>query len=109
MPFEKGNQLAANSKRWQSAINKAIDDRTLSRKDKLDELQRIANAMLDRALEGDMTAIKELGDRIDGKVTQIIEQKTELVASVEVLERPQLTKDEWLTKHGVGISSRPAE
>jgi hypothetical protein len=36
-------------------------------------LRRVAAALLSKAMEGDMQAIKELGDRVDGKVPQGIE------------------------------------
>lgn len=35
-------------------------------------LDMAANALLQKALEGDVPALKELADRIDGKVTQTI-------------------------------------
>ena len=72
MPFEKGNQLRANSMRWQTAIDNALKKRTASRKDKLDALDALAEKLLERADEGDMTALKELGYRIDGKSNQSI-------------------------------------
>jgi len=34
------------------------------------KLRAIADALIDRAAEGDVSAIKELGDRLDGKVNQ---------------------------------------
>jgi len=77
MPFEKGNQLAANSKRWQMAIENALKERNKSRKDKLDALDELAEKLLLNADQGDMQALKELGDRLDGKSVQAVEQKTE--------------------------------
>ena len=35
-------------------------------------LETLANALLDKAAEGDMTALKELGDRLEGKPAQAI-------------------------------------
>jgi hypothetical protein len=35
-------------------------------------LRKVAEAHLDKAMEGDMAAIKELGDRLDGKVPQAV-------------------------------------
>jgi hypothetical protein len=35
-------------------------------------LRRLAETLYDRALEGDVQAIKEIGDRLDGKVAQSI-------------------------------------
>ncbi len=35
-------------------------------------LRRIANALLEKAEAGDVSAIKEIGDRLDGKPAQMI-------------------------------------
>lgn len=47
----------------------------LQREDKIDgiptkRLRRVANALIHKALDGDVAAIKEINDRIDGKVAQ---------------------------------------
>jgi len=36
------------------------------------KLQRIAGKLVDLAIDGNMAAIKEIGDRVDGKPTQAI-------------------------------------
>ncbi len=43
-----------------------------------EELLAIAKALLVKAAEGDIAAIKELGDRLDGKPAQIIAGDDEL-------------------------------
>jgi hypothetical protein len=47
----------------------------LQREDKIDglpvrRLRRVANALIHKALDGDVSAIKEINDRVDGKVAQ---------------------------------------
>lgn len=69
MAAPKGNQFAAKGKRWQRAIEKALEARS-SRKDELDALEALAESLLKRCDEGDLQALKELGDRIDGKSAQ---------------------------------------
>lgn len=65
-----GNQNAAKAKVWQQAIVRALEHRSrLRQRQALDEL---AGVLLDRAAEGDMAALKELGDRLDGKPAQAI-------------------------------------
>lgn len=51
---------------WRDAIRRAVlaDDGK--------RLRAIAEALLDKAASGDVPAIKELGDRIDGKPDQMI-------------------------------------
>ena len=68
MPFEKGNQLAANARKWRSAIDQALEAR--SKADQMECLRSIAGKLIDAAENGDQWAIKELGDRIDGKPAQ---------------------------------------
>ena len=36
------------------------------------KLHKVANALFDKAASGDVSAIKELGDRLDGRATQEI-------------------------------------
>ncbi len=38
-----------------------------------DKLRRVAEALVDKAMTGDVPAIKEIADRLDGKVPQAIE------------------------------------
>lgn len=95
-----GNQNAAKGKRWADAIDRALAAR--SKVEGIQALDALAEKLLTLADEGDLGALKELGDRLDGKAAQSIEQKTELTASVEMSNRPQLTKEEWLAAHGLG-------
>lgn len=63
-----GNKNAVKENRlWGNALRKAVTQSDGQR------LTRIAEAMLIKAEEGDMTAIKELGDRLDGKAVSITE------------------------------------
>jgi hypothetical protein len=73
MAAPKGNTYAANSKRWKQAIENALNKRNESRADKLDALDVLAEKLLAKCDEGDMTAIKEFGDRMDGKPSQAID------------------------------------
>lgn len=59
-----GNSNAARGKQWRDAVRKA-----LIQGQKLDV---IANKLIQMAEEGDLGAIKEIGDRLDGKPTQSI-------------------------------------
>ena len=37
-----------------------------------DKLRRVADALVDKAMTGDVPAIKEIADRLDGKVPQAV-------------------------------------
>ncbi len=67
---QPGNKNALKGTRWRNAIDKALENRCKS--DGQKALVKIAEEMLKKAEEGDMTAIKELGDRMDGRAPQAI-------------------------------------
>jgi hypothetical protein len=61
----EGNQNSSkNNRLWAETIRRALVQSDAER------LRRIAEALLTKAEDGDMTAIKELGDRLDGKASQ---------------------------------------
>lgn len=74
-----GNNNATKTKIWSLAIQKAIRKR--SKSEQLEELEIIADALLNKCIEGDMVAIKELGDRLEGKANQSIDTRVTNVAS----------------------------
>jgi molecular chaperone GrpE (heat shock protein) len=72
MAAPAGNQNAARAKVWRAAINRALDRRTASRVDGIKEIDALAEQLLTLVSQGDITAIKEFGDRMDGKPAQAI-------------------------------------
>jgi hypothetical protein len=69
----KGNQNASKQAKrvWLAAIERALKKRSLtSRVEALDEL---AEKLLQACDKGDVPALKELGDRLEGKPIQQIE------------------------------------
>ena len=64
-----GNQNAVKPKIWTDAIKRALARRA---DDDGRGLNKLADVLLDKALEGDLQALKELGDRLDGKPAQAI-------------------------------------
>jgi hypothetical protein len=71
-PFQPGQSGNPNgrpkSKPFREAIQRALDE---AGSDK-DALQAVATALVGKAMMGDVPAIKELADRMDGKVAQAI-------------------------------------
>lgn len=63
-----GNQNAAKGKPWALAIERALAKR--SRVEQVEALDSLAEKLLAKCDEGDLTALKELGDRLDGKAKQ---------------------------------------
>ena len=72
----KGNQNAVKGKMWSDALRKEIIQN--------DHLAQLVKSLIDKALDGDMAALKEIGDRLEGKPVQSVEQTTQLSADIEV-------------------------
>lgn len=61
---QPGNDNATKSKQWRSALDRAIAQ------DDGKRLRAAAEKLLDLAEAGEGWAVKELGDRLDGKAAQ---------------------------------------
>jgi hypothetical protein len=73
----KGNRNAAKGHMWAGAIRRALaEDR--------EALQIAARALITKCKDGDLAAIKELGDRLDGKAAQSLELSGGLEMSKDV-------------------------
>ena len=87
---------AWSDKAWRDAIRLAVNEPHAKGKKKL---RALADALVKEALAGDGAAMREIGDRLDGKATQQIE------ATVRdermVVESPPVAKDadEWASQH----------
>ena len=68
MAAPKGNNNAAKAKQWSAAIERALDRRGAG--DRLLALANLAEKLIDQCEEGNLMALKELGDRLDGKPSQ---------------------------------------
>jgi len=68
----KGNTNATKGRPWRDAIDRALKIREKSRVDGKKALDELAEQLLVKAEEGDMQALKELGDRIEGKSAQSV-------------------------------------
>jgi molecular chaperone GrpE (heat shock protein) len=70
-PGQSGNPNGApkRAKLWRDAINRAI-----KRREETDPqaLEKLADKLLSAVDTGDVSAMKEFGDRVDGKVPQAI-------------------------------------
>jgi hypothetical protein len=69
-PF--GNQNAKRQRIWHAAIMRALETRDKSRVDGKKELDALAEKLLDLVATGDLAALKEFGDRLDGKPAQAV-------------------------------------
>lgn len=67
----EGNQNARNAKLWQQAIKRALARASGENVDK--GLDKGADALVRSFMAGEQWAVKEVGDRLDGKPAQAIE------------------------------------
>lgn len=72
MPFKPGQSGNPDGLRvdkiWRDAIRKEMID--AEREDKPYSARKLARVLLSKAADGDIQALKEVGDRTDGKVPQ---------------------------------------
>jgi len=84
-----------SDKEFRNALRMAVSEKD----DKgFRKLRQLANKLVDAGLSGDVQAIKEVADRLDGKSTQIIEQ-TITERMVVNAPAPEKDADEWASKH----------
>lgn len=76
-----GNRNATKNKLWEESLRRAL----LAEDGK--KLRSLADKLIERAEQGDVTALKEIGDRLDGKPTQIIAGDPDAPLGLEVIER----------------------
>ena len=62
---------AKSDKLWRDAIQRAVK-RRLNGEGNPQALDELADKLISKGLEGDIPAIKEIGDRLDGKPAQAI-------------------------------------
>jgi hypothetical protein len=72
MAAPEGNKNAAKSRMFEQALVRAIKQRDIEAGEGV-TLRKIAEALLDKALGADLTAIKETRDTLDGRPKQQIE------------------------------------
>lgn len=71
---ESGNPNGTvKTRRWSAAIERALDKRAGGDGQSHKELDKLAEKLLANCDTGDLAALKELGDRLDGKPKQQME------------------------------------
>jgi hypothetical protein len=66
-----GNRNAAKAKVWHGAIMRALERRKPT-DERIAAIDELADKLLDLVAKGDLGALKEFGDRLDGKPAQAI-------------------------------------
>lgn len=82
---QPGNQNAVKAKRWSQAIDRALAKR--SKAAGIEALDELAERLLANADSGDMAALRELGDRLEGKPAQAIVNGDDETFKIETIKR----------------------
>lgn len=93
----KGNQNARKGKLWTQAIERALKKRSKSKTDMIEALDEIAEKLLAACDNGDLSALKELGDRLEGKAAQTVEMTIQEMTHEEALELLAQDEPEHIT------------
>lgn len=73
-----------SDKLWSDAVRMAVLREDISNGQKIKRLNIIADNLVRLAMEGDMQAIKEIGDRIDGKPKQAVDAQVDGIVDLVV-------------------------
>lgn len=66
-----GNTNATRGRIWREAIERALERR--SKADQIKSIDELADKLLDACYSGDLPALKEFGDRVEGRAVQGVE------------------------------------
>jgi hypothetical protein len=86
-PFQPGQSGNPNGRPKSKPFRKALSEALKASDDDSEILKAVALALVAKAKEGDVQAIKEIADRMDGKVAQAIIGGDEDDPSVKVLHK----------------------
>ena len=68
--FASGNTVASDAHRWRMAVNRAVS-RKVSASSKRIKLDALADTLVDAGIAGDIAAIREVGNRLDGQAVAV--------------------------------------
>lgn len=76
-----------SDKIWADAVRRAVLRRMENEEGKPQKIERLADKVVELAMSGDTTAIKEIGDRLDGKPSQSTETSMSIDGKLELVKR----------------------
>jgi hypothetical protein len=99
MPFVKGQSGNPSGRPKSKPFSDALKAEIEAAGDEEPVLRAIARKLLDMAKDGDMQAIKEVGDRLDGKPAQEIRGNIETTQYVVRMPSPCKSTEEWVERY----------
>jgi hypothetical protein len=88
---QPGNTNAVSKKPWAAAIERALAKRTLTKKRAA--LDDLAEKLLKACDQKDVSALKELADRLDGKSIQYVDAQIDMDVTVEIVRYADKTSE----------------
>lgn len=92
-------------KLWRDALMRAVKRAADGTKTK--RLEKLADKLVDEALAGNVVALKEIGDRLDGRPTQDLNVASS--QTVAVRSEPLADFEAWLRKMGAAEENAPGQ
>jgi hypothetical protein len=84
---------AWSDKQWRDAIRHAVNEKEKHTGEK--RLRLLALRLIENAMGGDTAALKEVGDRLDGKAAQTLDVAVTDERTVIRAPEPAQTAEEW--------------
>lgn len=72
---------------WADAVRRAVNRRLDGVEGNPKKIEAIADRLVEAAMDGDIQAIKEIGDRLDGKATQQTDSNVNVSGKLELVKR----------------------
>ncbi len=93
----RGRPTGSSVKAWENAIRKA--SHAIDSKEKTRKLELLANALVNAGIAGDISALREIGDRLDGKAHQTSETTITDKRTVIRAPSPSPDADSWRSEY----------
>lgn len=77
---QPGNQNARKGRIWSEAIERALSKR--SRADQIEAIDVLAEKLLALCDASDLQALKEFGDRVEGKPTTVVDARGDMTLEI---------------------------
>lgn len=101
MPFVKGESGNPGGRPKSKVFREALREEIAASGDDMSQLRKIARVLLDKAEAGDIQAVREIADRLDGKPSQEADISLDalLTMNAPTIDRPPAeTREEWLER-----------
>jgi hypothetical protein len=75
-----------SDKIWSDAVRRAVMRRLENEEGKPQKIERLADNLVELAMDGDIQALREVGDRLDGKPKATTESETTIKGTLKLVK-----------------------